>query len=230
MPRLRAVVFDLDDTLYPEREYVRSGFHAVAAWSEEHLGISADDAFAQLDRLFEQGVRGDTFNRWLEANGKGPDETVEVLVNVYRDHDPTIVPHDGVQPLLERLGQRYLLGLVSDGAPEIQARKLARLGLAKHFGSVVFPTNRAEWKPSPDSLKKALTALGVSGPEAVYVADNPAKDFLGARSAAMRSIRVRDTRGLHARAEPPSPEHAPDDEIPRLSELESLLTRLEEST
>ena len=40
MSRLEAVVFDLDDTLYPEADYVLSGFQAVADWAEVHLGIA----------------------------------------------------------------------------------------------------------------------------------------------------------------------------------------------
>jgi putative hydrolase of the HAD superfamily len=60
MPALRAVIFDLDDILYPERAYVLSGFHAVAAWAEEQLKIPRRLGFAELRQLFEDGVRGNT--------------------------------------------------------------------------------------------------------------------------------------------------------------------------
>ena len=61
-----AVVFDLDDTLYAERDYVLSGMGAVAAWVEAELGSGADEAFAELVALFDQGVRGRVFDLWLQ--------------------------------------------------------------------------------------------------------------------------------------------------------------------
>ena len=74
MPAWQAIVFDLDDTLYPERAYVLSGFRAVAAWAAGELGLPVTQGFAELRRLFDDGVRGDTFNRWLESHGFQPDD------------------------------------------------------------------------------------------------------------------------------------------------------------
>jgi len=71
VPRWRAVVLDLDDTLYPEAAYVRSGFRAVAGRAEGTLGIPAPEGERELVSLFEAGVRGDTFDRWLAARGLG---------------------------------------------------------------------------------------------------------------------------------------------------------------
>ena len=79
---LRALIFDLDDTLYPERTYVISGFRAVAAWAEEHIGIPQKQAFDELCQLFESGIRGNTFNYWLEKHGFNPDRWVSQMVQV----------------------------------------------------------------------------------------------------------------------------------------------------
>ena len=65
-PKL-GVVFDLDDTLYLERDYVKSGFRAVAKTAVKHTGTSADEAFNFLWNEFTAGVRGSSFNRPVRA-------------------------------------------------------------------------------------------------------------------------------------------------------------------
>lgn len=228
MPALRAIVFDLDDTLYPERAYVLSGFQAVATWAEEHLGIPATQAFAELHQLFDEGVRGDTFNRWLESHGLQPDNWVPQMVQIYREHHPHIEPYPEVPGLLQSLRLRYRLGLVTDGHPEVQKRKLAALGLASWFDTLVFSDEwgREAWKPNSRPFEIALERLGTSGPEAVYVADNPTKDFLGARQVSMWTVRVRRPDGLYSHLEPLSSEHAPDAEIETLDLLEAILAQI----
>jgi len=222
---IQAIVFDLDDTLYPERDYVFSGFRAVATWAEEHLGIPADQGFTELRRLFEDGVRGDTFDRWLESHGLKPDEWVPRMVQVYREDHPHIEAYPEVPGLLQRLRPRYRLGLVSDGHAEVQKRKLTALGLASCFDVLVFSDEwgREAWKPNSRPFEIALERLKVIGSEAVYVADNPTKDFLGARQVGIWTVRLRRLDGLYSHLEPPSPDHAPDVEIESLDGLEAIL-------
>jgi putative hydrolase of the HAD superfamily len=225
MPALRAVVFDLDDTLYPERDFVLSGFRAVALWAEERLGIPADRGWTELRRLFEAGFRGDVFNRWLEGHGFQPDSLVPQMVQVYRGHHPHIAPYPEVPGVLRRLRGRYRLGLISDGYVEVQKRKLAALGLASCFDDLIFSDEwgREAWKPDPRPFVALLERWGLAGDQAVYVADNPLKDFLGARRVGMRTVRVRRADGLYRHLEPPSPDHAPDLEMENLEGLEAVL-------
>ena len=225
---LRAVVFDLDDTLYPERAFVLSGFRVIAAWVEKHLGISAEVAFVELCQLFEAGIRGNTFDHWLESHGLKAEDWGKQMVQVYREHEPHIEPYPEVPEVLRRLRLHYRLGLVSDGFAEVQKRKLIALGLASCFDVIVFSDEwgREAWKPNSKPFEIALERLRITGPEAIYVADNPTKDFLGARRMGMWTVRVRRPDGLYSHLEPLSPEHAPDAEIETLSDLEAILQRL----
>jgi putative hydrolase of the HAD superfamily len=230
VPRWRAVVLDLDDTLYPEAAYVRSGFRAVAARAQETLGVPAAEAEAELVALFEEGVRGDTFDRWLTARGLGGDVAVDDLVAAYRAHAPEIAPFPEAQALLRLLrADGSAVGLLSDGDPAVQGRKLDALGLWEAFDAIVVTGELGPdaGKPSPRGFEEVLRRLGDAPPgEAVYVSDNPAKDFVGARRAGMRSIRVRRPGGIYAALEPETPEHAPDAEVSGLDELPSALDRL----
>jgi putative hydrolase of the HAD superfamily len=217
----QAIIFDLDDTLYPERDYVLSGFRAVAQWAASHAAIPADTGYASLHELFAQGVRGDTFNRWAAMHGHDPATLVPECVRAYREHQPALTPFAGVPALLASLRQHYKLGLVSDGYLGVQRRKLAGLQLAASFDAVVFSDElgRAAWKPSPQPFEEVARRLGIAPSAAVYVADNPAKDFLGARRAGMASIWLRRPGGEYTHLDPATPAHAPDLTVATLPEL-----------
>jgi putative hydrolase of the HAD superfamily len=229
VPPWRAIVFDLDDTLYAEEAYVHSGFRAVAAWGAEHLDIPATQGYIELERLFREGVRGNTFDVWLAAHGLSSDGVVGELVRIYRSHEPAIELFPGALALLERLAAEYALGLLSDGRVEVQHAKLAALGLRERFDAVLITgeLGRSAWKPSPRGFDVLLRRLGVAPARAVYVSDNPVKDFLGARRAGLRSIRVRGPHGIYADLEPETSEHAPDAEVGGLGGVEPVLAALE---
>lgn len=222
-----ALVFDMDDTLYPERDYVLSGFSAVAEWAEKNLGISAVAGERELRRLFHAGVRGDTFNRWLGAHdlGQHEDALIPRLVAVYREHKPSISPFPGVRAALEKYHRRYRLGLVSDGYLAVQQRKLQALGLADCFDAVVFSDTwgREAWKPSTKPFTAVLERLGVAAERTVYIADNVAKDFLGARKVGMATIWFRHPAGEYSGQAPPSPRHAPDLSVSSWDGLQKIL-------
>ncbi len=225
MSRWQAVIFDLDDTLYPERDYVLSGFRAVAAWAEANLRVPAEEGFAELRGLFEQGVRGRTFDRWLAARGLGPAVLTGRLVRVYRDHEPELAPFPGVRELLASLRRRHRLGLLTDGYLGVQRVKLRALGLAPFFDAIIVTDEwgREAWKPSTVGFTAAVRELGTEATAAVYVGDNPVKDFVGARRSGLASVRLRHAGGEYAHLEPETAEHAPDFTVASLAELERLL-------
>jgi putative hydrolase of the HAD superfamily len=225
---LRAVVFDLDDTLYAEEDYVLSGFRLVADWGEAHLDIPARQGYLELETLFRAGVRGDTFDRWLAGHGVDSDGARGELVRIYREHEPRIQPFVEAPALLERLGRRYQLALLSDGHAAAQNAKLDALGLRNAFAAVLLTDElgRDAWKPSPRGFEVLLERLGVAPGDAAYVSDNPAKDFVAAREAGLHSVRVRQADGIYAALEPESPQHAPDLDADGLDEVEEALTRL----
>jgi len=225
----KAIVFDLDDTLYPEYSYVLSGFRAVAEWARLQLDIPFEKAFAELCSLFDSGVRGNTFNQWLARYSIMEDvATVQQMIAVYRNHEPVLVPFAGVRELLGDLHHYHRLGLVSDGYLAVQRKKLSALDLAQYLDAVVFSDEwgREYWKPHPRPFQVVLQRLSVRASQAVYVADNPLKDFFGARAVGMKTIWYRRHDGEYANHEPPTDAHAPDTVIQSLDKLRYALTEI----
>lgn len=229
MAELEAVLFDLDDTLYPERQYVYSGFSAVAHWVHSQLNMSAESCVQQLTALFDGGERRHTFDVWLAINHPESVSLVSALVSVYRNHTPVISLFPDVLPILHELRRRFRLGILTDGIREVQERKISVLALEDLFDVIILSDSlgREAWKPSPRGYEAALEALGVEPKAAAYVGDNPAKDFLGARRAGLWSVRIRRDNGLHTRVMPPSPDHAPDATITCLGDLMGALHHIQ---
>jgi putative hydrolase of the HAD superfamily len=226
MPSLTAVAFDLDDTLYPEREFVRSGYRAVAEWAEAQLGLAAPIVQAELDAIFASGIRREVFNLWLEERGLDPKGRVESMVALYRGQSPRISVFADVPAALQEFAtHRVRRGVITEGFRAVQEAKLRALGLGTAFEVVVISgeEDRARWKPSRAPFEEWVRLMKVPAQVCCYVGDNPAKDFRGAREVGMRTIRVRRPEGLHAQDEPPTSKDAPDEEVQDLGEAARVL-------
>lgn len=236
MSKLKAIVFDLDDTLYSERDFVLSGFQAVANWAAVNLGIIPEQGYVTLANLYHQGVRNNTFDRWLALHKLGgdkqqavPPELIANLLDIYRQHAPTISPFPDAIDLLKTLTQSYKIGLVSDGYLEVQQRKWLALGLDTFFDVVVFSDRlgRENWKPSTAPFKLVLEQLHVSPELSVYIGDNPRKDFFGARQLGMHTIQIHRTDSEYGHLEPPGLEYHPHIKIDSLAAVLMAIDNLE---
>lgn len=227
MADLQAVLFDLDDTLYLEREYVFSGFRAVAQWAEGHLGLDREEGFHQLKAFFDRGVRGDTFNRWLESQGMEAEVWVHRLVEVYRNHTPRIQPCRDVLPALDYLKGRVRLGLVTEGFIPAQEKKLDALGIQPYFEGIQITgyEDRDRWKPDPYPFLQVLDRLGVPAEKSLHLGDNPLKDFIGARALGMWTVRIARPGGLNSSLESPTPDHRAHTRVTGLEEFLQWLKR-----
>jgi putative hydrolase of the HAD superfamily len=193
------LVFDLDDTLFLEREYARSGFYAVGEWVRRNLGVPgfADRAWW----LFEKGYRERIFDILLQESGWNPvPSLVEQLVNVYRRHLPRIsaLP-DAVDCLLLFYGTA-MLALITDGPAASQRQKIWALQLAHYFDVIVLTGvwGDAFSKPHLRAFQLIQRRLTPSDGRFIYVADNPEKDFIAPRALGWETVRVRRAQGLYA--------------------------------
>lgn len=229
MKNWEAIIFDLDDTLYPERDFVIGGFRQVAKVVGKKLSVDSDAGFNELTKMFDEGARGDTFNRWLRMHDAETPEFVAECVAVYREHTPVITPYPEVKEVLRNLRTRAKIGLVSDGILEVQKRKLSALGLDDFLDAIVFSDEfgRGAWKPSTVPFEAVLKRLNCSPRGSVYVADNSSKDFFGPRQLEMATIRVKRAEGEYSDIKPESPSYSADVTINNLSQLASTLDSLD---
>ena len=216
-----AIVLDIDDTLYLERDYVRSGFEAVGRWAHRELGVDdfADRAWA----AFERGARNTIFDEVLTACGAPTDDaTITELVARYRTHPPAIVLAADAEAGLDRWHRVAALAAITDGPLSSQQAKARALGLERWTSTVVFTASLGpgKGKPDPAAFELVQEELGIDGKSCVYVADNPAKDFVGPKALGWRTVRVRRRLSLHADVESGADV---DHEITTLEQLDAVL-------
>ncbi|WP_426060004.1 HAD family hydrolase [Hymenobacter sp. B1770] len=194
------LVFDLDDTLYPELSYVHSGFRAVAAFLSPLLGVPADTLTAGM--IAEEALqgRGQVFDNVLRQNGRWSKQLVAACLRAYRQHQPALALYPDSERCLVRFAS-WPLYLVTDGHKEVQARKVAAL----HFPAPMrhsYLTNRYgrhRAKPDPHVFGLICRRERVEPREVIYVGDNPRKDFVGIKPLGFKTVRI--LRGNYAHLE-----------------------------
>jgi putative hydrolase of the HAD superfamily len=228
---IRLITFDLDDTLWDNRPVIEGAETAMRDWLMEHtpaLGtlpvehlwaIRAEVLAAEptlKHRLSE--LRRRTLRRALVGVGYSAEDAVDLAEGAFQAmlharHRITFFP-DTV-PTLERLANRYSLGVITNGNADVR-----RLGLADYFKFALCAEELGIGKPDPTPFREALKRGGVDAGEAVHIGDHPADDIEGARRAGLRAI------WFNPLGKEWSGEQLPDAEITSLAELPGVLARL----
>jgi putative hydrolase of the HAD superfamily len=205
------ILFDLDDTLISEMDFVKSGFAAVAATVADRREISPETVTARLWAAFRVNPR-QVIDRVGQELTLSPSE-VDELVRVYRYHQPDLALLDDAKHGLDwAVGLGVQVGLLTDGDPRTQRLKMAAVGLDQCLDPVVLTGELPPGcgKPNPAGYDRALREANVAPGDSVYIADNAAKDFVGATVVGMHSIQIVRPGGLYADV------HAPDGGEPEL--------------
>ena len=189
---IRGVIFDLDDTLYSEKEYIRSGYKAVS----RYLGGGFEE---RLWELFEVGEP--PIDVVLHELGRESDKS-EVL-QIYREHKPDIHLYDGVREMIIELQSRGIyIGIITDGRPSGQRNKIEALGLGIEDVIITDALGGEQFrKPCDIAFRILQNKWRLSASEIVYVGDNPSKDFQAPKQLGMRSLWFNNADGLYSHTE-----------------------------
>lgn len=203
------VVVDLDDTLFPQAEYLAGAATAVGA-AATAAGVDGARVHEALVRELAAGSdAGGTIDRALLAAGVPAADLpglVPGLVDAFTRHQPDrLTPYPGVPEALEALAAVTPLGCLTDGNPVIQQAKLAATGLLPLLPTVLVTDTlggRAARKPAPVGLLALAEAMGVPADRLLVIGDRPGKDVAVAAAVGAWSIRIRQGEYASAPDEP----------------------------
>jgi putative hydrolase of the HAD superfamily len=188
---IEALVFDMDDTLYPEKDFVLSGYRAVAQFLSDSDICDYQSAYSCMAETYATKGKLKVFPALL---AKLPHSSIKLadLVDVYRQHTPAICLFPGYLDLLRTLAREYRLGIITDGLPTVQARKVRALGLEGIMDNVIYTWEYGadKEKPHPFSFSLMLEYLQADPASCLFVGDNPDKDCKGAHGAGIKCIQV----------------------------------------
>lgn len=188
-------VFDLDDTLYLERNFVRSGFQAVGRWIQSRFGV--DDFFGRAWQIFEKGGRHNIFDLVISELDLRRDGLIRELIAVYRDHPPEISLEPDAALFLESHDPNAM-AIITDGPSNVQWSKIRTLRLERHVSRIIATDDWGKdfWKPHVRSFVEI--SKGRDPNRCAYIADNPSKDFRAPEQLGWApSIRIRRPKSLH---------------------------------
>ncbi len=226
---ITTVIFDMDDTLYDEVEYCKSGFRAVAKFIENTAKThDSDSIFDAFWSQFTAGNHTKIFNTALDQLAINYDkELIIKMVQAYREHKPNITLPPDSSDILDQLSKKYRLALLTDGFLPAQQLKVQALQIEKYFEYIVYTEQlgREFWKPSPVGFQKIIEKLEINPKTVVYVADNAKKDFIAPNKLGFFSIQLTRSAGIHTEL-PTETEAKPEYVISKITQLPELLEKL----
>jgi putative hydrolase of the HAD superfamily len=226
---ITTVIFDLDDTLYDEIDYCRSAFGTVADFLAAEPGHpTAGRIFETLWKEFTSGNHKTTFNAALEQLGIQYDAAlIDRLIEVYRNHTPSIKLPRESEDVLRNLSRKYTLALLTDGFLPAQRLKVQALGIEKYFKCIIYTEQlgREFWKPSPLGYEKILQTLNAKPQNTAFLGDNEKKDFIAPNKLGLSTIRIIRSAQIHTKPAD-QPDAAAQYVIHSLNDLPPLLKKL----
>lgn len=225
---IRLVTFDLDDTLWDIAPVIHSAEALLRDWfaaSAPRLGsVPVEHLWAIRDRLLQQDAglkhrvsemrRRVIHQALLDAGYVEPEaaQLAEAGFAVYLAARQQVTLFEDVHPTLEKLADRYTLGVLTNGNADVHT-----IGLADYFRFALNAEQLGIGKPDPTPFREALRFSGVPAAATVHVGDNPVDDVQGAQRAGIRAVWYNPLR------QPWPGPGRPDADIRALSELPDLL-------
>ena len=197
------IVFDMDDTLYPEQAFALSAFQAVGEFANKSWGMSG--LAEQAAKLFHAGERKNVFQQAFCGLGYGDlsEQQSNELLLVYRTHQPASLPwFPDARRAVEALSEKFPLSLISDGFLPTQRNKAKALGIERWISNPIFTEElgREHWKPSPKAFQ--LVMQRHPGLNYLYVADNPGKDFVAPNLLGWKTVQIQRPQGQYRHVSP----------------------------
>ena len=215
----RVVVFDLDDTLYKEQDYLLSAYNEIASFVESRY----DAPQGICDQMFRWWQKGDNVFQQLIDTYK-LELTVEELLTIYRSHVPAIRLDDTIRNLLDRLYLNSVLGIITDGRSITQRHKIEALGLSAYMEEqdILISEETGYEKPSDEPFRQIMEHH--PSRTYYYIGDNPAKDFEAPNRLGWTTICLLDDgRNIHRQDFSLPLQMLPQYKVSQLSEIENII-------
>lgn len=190
---VKAVIFDLDDTLISELDYIKSGYTHISEILSSIINDDPKKIFLELMELFVFSPQN-VFNRILEKNNVNySKEMIIELVNEYREHMPDIKFYNDVLSCLNILREKDIkVGIITDGHAISQKQKLKVINTDEYFDHIIVTDDLGKefWKPHPKPFELMKDNMNVDFEQMIYIGDNPQKDFYISKTHPIKTIRI----------------------------------------
>lgn len=195
---LKAVLFDIDDTLFDRNRAQGEIVHLIVqTFRGLFTGIEEEriaNAFFESDRVgreaFDAGgsidaARIGRSRAFLKTLGLSEDLADKITAMYVRSYPAVNAPVRGAACVVRDLAEAFQLGIISNGSPDVQYRKLKTLGIKHLFDCILLSEEVGMRKPDPEIFWRAAVSLARKPEECLHVGDSYESDVLGAKKAGM---------------------------------------------
>jgi putative hydrolase of the HAD superfamily len=182
------IVFDLDDTLYNELDFLKSAYSSIA------LILNPSDWKQLYSTMFSMYRCKENVFEFL---AKTYEIELHKMIEMYRDHLPDIQLHDGALELLSAIKNKSgKIAIITDGRSKTQRAKIESLGILDYIDKIIVSEETGSEKPNPSNFEAIENFL--PGAKYYYIADNLKKDFIAPNSLGWKSIALVDNgKNIH---------------------------------
>jgi putative hydrolase of the HAD superfamily len=193
--RNKVIVFDLDDTLYKEIDYLKSAYHEITDWFRDHYEIYG--LWGEMLRYYRE--KKDVFQEIINFYKRPVDK--KFLLDMYRAHQPDIHLDNDTRFVLDYLknNEGYYIAIITDGRSQTQRNKIKVLGLNLYLGDETdMLVSEEHGHEKPDRYAYEMIEAFFPNCSYTYVGDNPEKDFLAPNQLGWNTICLLDDgRNIH---------------------------------
>lgn len=193
------LVTDLDDTLYKEIDYVRSGIRAIAELLGHESIMDAEYAYSVIANAPATAIGFDRLAAIIQmVNPQSPYNT-DWMVDVYRNHIPTLQLEEDVRSTFTQIiNLGHKIGIITDGRSKSQRAKINTLGINEFISpeNIIISSEIGGDKTTSIPFETIATR----NPEErhfIYLGDNPAKDFYWPNQLGWTTIQLQDINNIN---------------------------------
>ena len=218
----KSIIFDLDDTLYNEIDYLKSAYKEIAKAITKNSLCIFNEASVYNDLFFFYTQKKDAFQEVI-VKYKLKNIVKEDLLMLYRNHFPSINLTPENENLLKQLKLKgYKMGLITDGRSIQQRNKIKALNIEKFFEYILISEEFGTEKPNAANFNYFADLLGDSS--FFYVADNVSKDFITPNKIGWKTICLLDNgKNIHKQEFEISESYLPHFKVQNLKEILYLI-------
>lgn len=221
MSKKKVIVFDLDDTLYKEIDFLKSAYTEISQIISQDIDENDSNVYDFMFNKYKEGVN--PFKRVLDRYNITK-YNIDDLILLYRNHIPKICLDNDTKNVLNEVKQlAYATGIITDGRSHQQRNKIQSLGLNSFFDHVIISEEFGSEKPNPENYKyyqKLYTA------DFFYIGDNTKKDFVSANTLGWTTIcLLSNGNNIHHQNFSLHEDYLPKFRIPHINELINIIKK-----
>tara|TARA_B100001996_G_scaffold373870_1_gene351805 strand:- start:2508 stop:3179 length:672 start_codon:yes stop_codon:yes gene_type:complete len=186
----KVLSFDLDDTLYDEKQFVFSGYKEVSKHIAKKSEESPEVIHSLMIKIFNEEGRNGIFNNVLDKYGIKTKKEISQCLRIYRSHNPKIELYKGIEEKLNTYRDESYL--ITDGNRTVQQKKVRALKIENLFKKIFFTRDYGikNEKPSIKVFKIISEIENKDLSDIIYIGDNPNKDFLNLNKFGALTIQI----------------------------------------